>query len=332
MELIDRYLYAVCKHLPQKIKKDIEDELRSSILDAIDAKSGGNPSQEDIISVLKDFGHPRKIAQNYTTGGSYIIGPHLYDLYMLILKLVVGFGVLGVIIGFIIDAAQGSGMFNPITLLTNVLSTITGAVGTVTIVFAIAERLNPDLDIQLRHYEKNWNPNDLPTIPKSYEKVKLSETITEMLFTVLFFLFINFYTHIFGIYLKVYDGTIQFISLVDLQNFEKYIPLLNILLGLSFIKQLLLIRDGQFKPYTFLIEILGSLGGVLVAAFMLASPAIINLSQLNLFITNPESLAKLKDILNLIYRGILVGCCIFGLVDMIKYIFRLVKYMMGKRL
>jgi hypothetical protein len=75
MELIDRYLYAVCKHLPQKMKKDIEDELRSSILDAIDAKSGGNPTQEDIISVLKDFGPPRKVAHNYTTGGSYIIGP-----------------------------------------------------------------------------------------------------------------------------------------------------------------------------------------------------------------------------------------------------------------
>jgi len=260
MELIDRYLYAVCKHLPQKMKKDIEDELRSSILDAIDAKSGGNPTQEDIISVLKDFGPPRKVAHNYTTGGSYIIGPHLYDLYMLIMKLVVGFGVLGVIIGFIIDAAQSSDMFNPLTLLTNVLSTITGAVGTVTIIFAIAERLNPDLDIQLRNHEKDWNPNDLPAIPQSYEKAKLSDTITEMLFTVLFFVLINFYTHIFGIYLKTEgSGTIQFITLFDLQSFERYLPYLNIILGLAFIRQLFLLKDGRFKLHTYLMEIIGSL-------------------------------------------------------------------------
>ena len=84
MDLIERYIYSVSRHMPGKNRRDIENELRSLIMDALDERTQGNtPTETDIVEVLKELGEPSRIARNYIQEGSYIIGPKFYNLYML---------------------------------------------------------------------------------------------------------------------------------------------------------------------------------------------------------------------------------------------------------
>lgn len=333
MELVDRYLYAVCKHLPAKTKKDIGEELRSSIMDALDARScGATPSHEDILAVLREFGPPRKVAHNYTNRGGYLIGPQLFDLYVLILKIVLVIAFLGIVIGFVVQAAQGTEGLNIISIIGQLYSALVGTVGMVTLVFAFAERLNPDWNAHPIDKDLAWNPEELPAIPQSYEHVKISEIIVGMLFSVLCFILINFYTNLLGIYIQA-EGqkSVLFLSLIDLERFSPYIPFINILLVFSLIKQLLLLKDGRYKASTYLMELLGNLLTIAIVVFMLIGPAFIDLQALDLVIKNPERLATLKKVLVMLYRAILISSGVIGGIEIFKYGIRYLRYRSGQK-
>ena len=77
MDLIDRYIAEVGRYLPAKNRADIQAELRSSLVDNLEARAGENPSEEDTAQVLKEFGPPRKVAASYWPEGQYLIGPRL---------------------------------------------------------------------------------------------------------------------------------------------------------------------------------------------------------------------------------------------------------------
>jgi hypothetical protein len=84
MNIIDRYINAVGRHLPNKNKADIQNELRSTLMDALEARHGKETTEEQAATLLKEFGHPEKVAGSYWPEGRYLIGPRLYPLFRMV--------------------------------------------------------------------------------------------------------------------------------------------------------------------------------------------------------------------------------------------------------
>ena len=91
MNLIDRYVTEVGKHLPLvKGRKDIEKELRSTLEDMLEdrAQKAGRASDETMeIELLKEYGSPQKVATTYNPQ-PYLIGPRMYPIFLMVLKIV----------------------------------------------------------------------------------------------------------------------------------------------------------------------------------------------------------------------------------------------------
>src|SRR5258706_14658181 len=90
MNLLDRYVTEVGNHLPRKGRADIEAEIRSTLQDMLDDRSQatGQPIDEAMMgAVLKEYGAPTKVAATYQTP-RYLIGPRLYPIFELVLKIV----------------------------------------------------------------------------------------------------------------------------------------------------------------------------------------------------------------------------------------------------
>ena len=99
MNLIDKYIAEVGKHLPRKQRADIEAEIRSTLEDMLEERNQAEASNEaQVIELLKEYGEPRKVAESYI-GPRYLIGPRLYPTFELIVKIVLaavlGAGLLG---------------------------------------------------------------------------------------------------------------------------------------------------------------------------------------------------------------------------------------------
>ncbi len=88
--LIDDYVSEVGRRLPRKTHTDIEAEIRSILQDMLEERSqkNGKPVDEEMtLGVLKEYGAPEKVAATYL-GDRYLIGPRLYPIFMLVLRIV----------------------------------------------------------------------------------------------------------------------------------------------------------------------------------------------------------------------------------------------------
>ena len=85
MKDLDKYIYAIGQKLPIKGREETKKELKSLILDEIEAKYGENPTEDDILAFIQDFGAPVKVAKKYSDSKG-VISDGLTDLYFLILN------------------------------------------------------------------------------------------------------------------------------------------------------------------------------------------------------------------------------------------------------
>src|ERR1700733_7354911 len=110
MELLDRYLQAVKKHLPWRRQDDIIAELHANLeaqLEDKEAELGRPLTKEEAEEWLKQIGSPIQVAARYQSR-QYLIGPALFPTYSYILKLVLGWTtVIYVIAKVVTIAAQG---------------------------------------------------------------------------------------------------------------------------------------------------------------------------------------------------------------------------------
>ncbi len=110
MELIDRYVNAVGKHLSHKTRADIETEIRSTLEDMLADRSEktGQPVDEGMAKdLLREYGAPDKVAATYLPE-RYLIGPRLFPLFWMVVRIV--FAVLTVLamVGLGFSFATGS--------------------------------------------------------------------------------------------------------------------------------------------------------------------------------------------------------------------------------
>lgn len=190
-DLIERYIYAATKRLPEKIKNDVSEELRTLIDDMLAERCGEVvPEEKDIKVVLTELGTPNELYEKYNPDAKKcLIGSPYYSTYKYVLKIVlicVIFGmILSTVISGIIDMSETEHNYvepwiDMITnLIINVSSGVIGAFSFVTLLFAFFYHKNVKIDT-------TDNLDDLPPIPKKRQTISKWEPIIGIGISVVF--------------------------------------------------------------------------------------------------------------------------------------------------
>lgn len=176
MTLLDRYLFAVGKHLPRVERDDILAELRDVVSTQIEAEGveRGRPlTEDDVAAILKRFGRPMTVAARYG-GHNYLIGPVLYPAYLISLRILAWIfvpiaGLSTLLTAISADDVAGSVIKSALLALVMALANLS----VVTMVFVLVDRRHrwegPD----------DWDPRWLRPVPMpaTPEPTPMSEAV-----------------------------------------------------------------------------------------------------------------------------------------------------------
>ena len=262
--LIDNYVSEIGRRLPRRTRKDIEAEIRSILQDMLDERSQktGKPVDEEMtLEVLKAYGAPEKVAATYQ-GERYLVGPRLYPIFMLVLRIVlVVVGVLAAIgLGIALSHAQNpqNAVETVLTAIGNFIASLLTALGNIVMIFAIIEwalyRAGSKADFKGLPQEKEWDPRSLLKASPS-NLVKMGETIAEIVGAFVAIIIFNFYPQIlgFGIFSNGnwYVGAGNAISTPLLSPaFFHFVPYLTVVWVLTILLDIFLLRLGHWNILT----------------------------------------------------------------------------------
>lgn len=176
MELIERYLHQVGKYLPRKNREDILAEIKSHLEDTLDERTGGSPTDEDVVALLQETGSPQKMAASYAPQGQYVVGPALYPLWRMVTGIAIAATIGAQLLAWGISLWSTNGDINAAGLISGLLTSIPMTIGTVTIVFMILQAYGVQ-----PHLEEKWDPKNLPEI-KTGDDIKHGDMIAGIVF------------------------------------------------------------------------------------------------------------------------------------------------------
>lgn len=238
MNLIDRYVHEVGRHLPRSQRSDVEAELRSLLQDMVEDRAQtkvDKADEETIATVLQEFGSPKEVAASYQPKQQYLIGPNMYPLFKLVLTIVASVITVMTAVGIVLTAASSEAFLPGLVraaaqAIPAYISTMLSTLATMVVVFAVLERVLPDEDFSLDD-EEEWDPHDLPQIDES-SRINRAELIGGIVFSVVLLVLLNLFPQWVGIIYFEGDQvqTIPFLS----QNFyDVLLPWVNLLLVVS---------------------------------------------------------------------------------------------------
>jgi len=300
MSLINRYVHAVGTRLPEKSRKDIEKELESLILDALEAKvgAGSKYSEEDVASVLKEFGPPQEVAARYAPSPQYLIGPKLFPIYRLVLGIAIGAAILGLTIAFFVGTFENTGQFVSLfsKLIASLFSAAVSAVGMVTIIFAILERALPDTELEIEPTDEPWDPRKLPPVGGVKDWGSMTKVSVNLAFTIIAMVVFNFYPDKIGIYYQS-GADWRFIPILTPAAIKSFLPMWNVVWGLSLVHYSIVIVKREWFLISRVLELVVSLANVAVLLFMATGLQIVDIQSL---VINGDlnSIAKLIPIID----------------------------------
>jgi len=196
MELLDRYLQAVKKHLPFKRQDDIIAELKANMESQLEDKEAelGRPlTQGEQEDWLRKMGSPMMVAARYQPQ-QYLIGPAIFPIYWYVLRLALLWAtVIYTIVsavGLATSMPTGTAVFDALFRIPGVLVMV---IAWVTAAFAAIEFVAthcPEKLPPMPGLDGKWNPSTLPPLekrpapggkPRSYSKA-----VAEIVFGFLF--------------------------------------------------------------------------------------------------------------------------------------------------
>lgn len=158
-DLIERYLAAVGRELPDKQRTDIVAELRDELLSTIEAleESLGRPlAVAELETLLRDMGNPMLVAARYRTV-QHVIGPQVYPFWWAGMKVLGLIAVAAFLAMTALDLLSGASLFQAIPQFVSRLADIMLMLfGVITLGFAAIERLGYAGQLD------RWSPARLP--------------------------------------------------------------------------------------------------------------------------------------------------------------------------
>jgi hypothetical protein len=183
MELIDRYLQSVKLALPKSQQNDVIRELTDEILSQIEEKETGfgRPLTEDEqVALLKQLGHPMMLAARYRKQ-QYLIGPAVFPIYWMVLKLVLVIVLFSMAIAAVVLAATGRGLGAALGVLAQYPFGAISAFAWVTGVFALIDYFQAKCN-----FHAKWDPRTLPKLSKLQPKHSTGESMAGLFFGAVF--------------------------------------------------------------------------------------------------------------------------------------------------
>jgi len=259
MDLIERYVREVGRHLPRKNRADIQAELQSTLVDTLEAQVGVEASQEEVIDLLKEFGPPERVAASYWPEGQYLIGPKLYPLFRMVVGIalsvfaIVQLVLLGVTIVFNQETLPALEFFGEF------IASIFFAFGIIVLVFAVLQRF----DVRPETETEEWDPRDLPAIEET-DTINRGWTVAEITVGLIIIAILLFLPDKIGV---VLSPGMEFILNPVIFS---YIPLiiLTMLLGIGL--DVILLWRGRWELSTRIAKIATNLFGIYVLYVLIA--------------------------------------------------------------
>ena len=335
MNLIDKYVTEVGKHLPRKNRLDIQAELRSTLQDMLEDRranqaAGSAASDEAVRTLLKEYGSPRQVAETYA-GPRFLIGPHIYPFFEMVVGIVlavlVGVSLFGLVVSVIRTGAAGPEFIASLgKFAMGLISGMIAAFGNIVLVFAILERTLPME--KWGDEQKDWDPAELEREPDP-DKVKIGEQIATIVFTAAGLAIFNLYPQIIGLYFMK-DGNWTGIPLLS-PAFFTYLPWINLLGVTQILFALWLLRRGAWTTSTRLGDIVVEGAGILLAGAMLVGPSLVSIDAQTLANTELAGAAgPLALIFSNLPRMILVILIIIQSVEIVQTLVRIVRSSQGR--
>jgi len=329
MELINRYVYQVGRRLPERTRADVEQELRSLLLDALEEHTGraADFTEEEQVAVLEEFGPPEQMADKYRPRPRYIIGPKVYNLYLIVIAAIAGAGLLASIVTTVVSTLGPDADVTVLGLLlrawTIFMNIALSGIGSATLVFALLERLIPDEEF-VQDAEEKWNPRDLPAI-EPRDEIKPAGLIVEIAFLALLMTaLLAFGQRIGGVY---YDGTWHATpSFLSAAFFSLYLPLFVVRWGLTILQDVVLLRQGRWQLGTRIADLLLHGFDIYILGRLLSGPAIVNPEALRVGLAAaPEGVETLIGLLNNGLRTGFLIALIVVIFDTVYKVYRLIR-------
>ncbi len=280
-EWIENYLCEVAKHLPEKQREDIKEELRTLIDDMLQEKSDGvEATEEDVKAVLTELGDPVALARKYKVGPSHLIGGEYYDKYVFVIKNVL-IWVCAVIlasdvISFFVHAAKGVEEV-PVAMreFLSTPSILLEIFAWITIVFILMERGGVKINMPI----ETWSLDKLEHPPKKEREIKKGECIAGMVFSAIA---IAVFTRpqLLGVW-GLEDGSYASVPIFNLEIWHRVLPLfiLCFLLGMS--KDVVKLIVGHYGTAVVVTTITANMLQMVVAAILLKYFPLFNVNFVN---------------------------------------------------
>ena len=290
MDLIDRYVYQIGRRLPKRLRDDVKVELRSLLLDALEKRVGRKdsdeaaPSEDDQAAILKEFGPPAQMAAKYQPRPRYIVGPKVYNLYLIVVAAVVGAALLASVVSTAVSILYASSVrVETLELLGRAgmrfLNIAISGIGSTTLVFAVLDRVLPDEEFELDD-KKEWNPHDLPAIEER-DQLKPAGLIVQIgVLALLLTAFIGFPDRVgTGVYYN--DGWHVVPSILSPAFFSVYLPSIALRWGLTIIMNLILLRQARWQAGTRIVDLLLHTFDIFILARLLLGPPVLSAEALS---------------------------------------------------
>lgn len=183
-DLIERYIYAVTKHMKSAMQKDVAAELETIIQDMLEERCEDViPTEHDIKVVLTELGTPAELASKYKGEiQDCLIGQPYYSLYVYVLKIVTACVIGGMFLAQIMAAITSHTIWYIAIYRTigGILGGILTGFAFVTLLFAFfykkgikVEGLNDGVD-------------NLPPVPQKTNRISKADAIVGIIFSVIF--------------------------------------------------------------------------------------------------------------------------------------------------
>jgi hypothetical protein len=329
MKLIDLYVAEVGRHLPEKQREDIQNEVRSAIEDALEDEAraqGKAPDEVLAAGVLKRFGPPEKTAASYLPP-RYLIGPELYPQFIKTVGVVASLGVLvwaivfGVSLG---TSAQARADIVPVLFQAfgGLMNALFFGAAVVVWVFAVIQWTSRGLAGQPRE----WDPNQLKEqAGPDPDRIAPYELMIETVIVIAAILIFNLYPQWIGIYW--FQNGHWLTAPVLGEAFFRYLPLMNLWWALQGVHNLILLAQRRWQPLTRWFNF--GLNALRIAIFVqiLFGPPVLNLdvsplAGLTFPLPDPQTIASANLGLNTALRIGLGIATAVGAVNLVRELYR----------
>ncbi|MFG3554639.1 permease prefix domain 1-containing protein [Micromonospora sp. NPDC047557] len=265
--LTDRYLAATLRSVPAQRRDEIATELRASIEDMIEDRTGGG---EDAAAaereVLTELGNPDRLAARYADRRLQLLGPTYYLVWLRLLKLLLSFipALAGTVVTVVavVDGkgfgAIGSGLVVALHVAVHISFWLT-------LTFVLIERSQPTVDLP------DWTVDELPDVP-AHRDISLVDTIAAvaMLVLTIGYLPLQHYQS----WVRASDG--DNIPVLDPALWSFWLPALIVVLLAIAVFEIVKYRIGRWSWPLFAVKALLNLAFTVPLAGLALSDALLN--------------------------------------------------------